>query len=628
MATINELSFNDTPKSSDSVPVYGTSSGMTQRTSVGLMLQGGLSSLPTVQPVDGSGELWIDTLDGNAIKAAIGPSTTGGNNLPQIVQNIANGTATDAGTLTGAEITPVSRGAGALQTTLTKIAQWVIQTYQGVTQSGTGAVARTILGKIFEQPVSVKDFGAQCDWNGTTGTDDTAAIQAAINYVNGKGGGKILIPGMSKCSGSLTCDGMIDIQFVGSSWVRNLMGVSGLIYTGTGARFLSARGTSGFRLDGISVAHTSSSFTGILVDLTGSSAQNTLFYGIRKSLLGTFNGPTSATLLSINGSANGLIEETLFSAGSIQVQLITSAATLNDFCNSVEIRKCTFAGASVATIKGGGQGITLDSNTFEGSSTTAPMAWDFSGCQAQGIAVRGNWLGDAAANGTWFVNMGQVSGFVFENNFVGGNTAFTTGAVDLTGCISYSIKGNFFFFMTNGISANSVTTGGEIKSNSFVSVTNPLGASPANFCNTDLSGNSPSISGFNALGSIGEYRSATVGGGVSLTNIVAANIASISLPPGDWDVSGVVQFTPAASTVMTGQFVSINTVSATTAGLGATTSIIGNVPAGSGSTQTPSPVVRISVLVTTTVYLVAVAAFSVSTLTAGGVIRARRAVPL
>ena len=106
MATINDLSFNDTPASSDSVPIYGTSNGMTQRTSVNKLLQGGLSSLPTVQPVDGSGELWIDVLDGNAVKAAIGPSSNAGVNLPQTVVNIANGTANDAGTLTGAEITP------------------------------------------------------------------------------------------------------------------------------------------------------------------------------------------------------------------------------------------------------------------------------------------------------------------------------------------------------------------------------------------------------------------------------------------------------------------------------------------------------------------------------------------
>lgn len=69
MATINDLPFSDTPNLSDSVPIYKTLSGVTQRTSVNLLLQA-LSQLPTVRPVTGSGELWIDTANGNVIKVA------------------------------------------------------------------------------------------------------------------------------------------------------------------------------------------------------------------------------------------------------------------------------------------------------------------------------------------------------------------------------------------------------------------------------------------------------------------------------------------------------------------------------------------------------------------------------
>jgi hypothetical protein len=70
MATINDLPFNQTPAPSDSLPLYSASSGTTQRTSINMLLAV-LSQLPTVQPVAGSGELWIDTANGNVIKAAI-----------------------------------------------------------------------------------------------------------------------------------------------------------------------------------------------------------------------------------------------------------------------------------------------------------------------------------------------------------------------------------------------------------------------------------------------------------------------------------------------------------------------------------------------------------------------------
>lgn len=57
----------------------------------------------------------------------------------------------------------------------------------GFLQAGTGAVARPIQDKLREN-VSVEDFGLAGNWNGTTGTDDTAKLQIAINSFNGKQG--------------------------------------------------------------------------------------------------------------------------------------------------------------------------------------------------------------------------------------------------------------------------------------------------------------------------------------------------------------------------------------------------------------------------------------------------------
>lgn len=56
-------------------------------------------------------------------------------------------------------------------------------------QAGTGAIPRSVQSKE-RDIVSVKDFGAV----GDNLTDDTAAIQAALNYINSVGGGEVYMP--------------------------------------------------------------------------------------------------------------------------------------------------------------------------------------------------------------------------------------------------------------------------------------------------------------------------------------------------------------------------------------------------------------------------------------------------
>ena len=88
---------------------------------------------------------------------------------------IANGTASPAGTLTGTETVPLSRGAGLLQTTWNTVATFILTIFTILIVSGPGAVARTIIAKLLEMPVSPEDFGAA--GNGTT--DDTVAYTMA-----------------------------------------------------------------------------------------------------------------------------------------------------------------------------------------------------------------------------------------------------------------------------------------------------------------------------------------------------------------------------------------------------------------------------------------------------------------
>ena len=131
-----------------------------------------------------------------------------------------------------------------------------------------------------------------------------------------------------------------------------------------------------------------------------------------------------------------------------------------------------------------------------------------------------------------------------------------------------------------------------------------------------------------AAGKIGEYIEGVLASGsaLSVTSGTALNVTSISLTAGDWEVSGAVVFSRAASTSVTLWVCGPSTTSATfdvDASKRAELAIAAQVPSSSNTVLHFSPI-RYSLAATTTIYIVALAAFTVSTMTAYGTIRARR----
>lgn len=124
-------------------------------------------------------------------------------------------------------------------------------------------------------------------------------------------------------------------------------------------------------------------------------------------------------------------------------------------------------------------------------------------------------------------------------------------------------------------------------------------------------------------GSVGEYVTSS-GSSVPITTNVAANIASISLTAGDWDVTGLVLFKPSSAT--TGQLqAGVSTASATyDATVGRYATVQYSSAAISGNSTFILPTTRYSLAATTTVYMVASSLFSGGTMSVDGIIRARR----
>lgn len=125
-----------------------------------------------------------------------------------------------------------------------------------------------------------------------------------------------------------------------------------------------------------------------------------------------------------------------------------------------------------------------------------------------------------------------------------------------------------------------------------------------------------------SAGYVGEYVTAT-SVPTAITSGAFTDLTSISLTEGDWDIGGTVAFTPAGTTVISQCVGSTSSTSATLGAFGEYFSLNTTTSAGAGSIFS-TPTSRKPLAATTTIYLVAYAAFTVSTCNALGTIWARR----
>jgi hypothetical protein len=126
---------------------------------------------------------------------------------------------------------------------------------------GAGAVSRLLVTKFEEVQISVKDFGAKGDGL----TDDTSAIQAAVNRVIAIGGGKVYLPpGAYVISSAIS---IAPVSITAISFNGAAKNATSLRQTSTSANGITASGqVSFFNLSDISIlANTSSSGTAVAV---------------------------------------------------------------------------------------------------------------------------------------------------------------------------------------------------------------------------------------------------------------------------------------------------------------------------------------------------------------------------
>lgn len=253
---------------------------------------------------------------------------------------------------------------------------------------------------------------------------------------------------------------------------------------------------------------------------------------------------------------------------------------------------------------------TQAANTLVANATgsiASPIAISAPSCSTSSSALQ--WTSGAGLTCNTSINSSTLGG-VAAASYLTSATASSTYATIPQATTTLAATGGSI----NGVSQG-LTTPAASRVTTLVATSTITPATTSGIVGTTLADNA------NA-GSVGEVISSTFSN-VPLTSATNVNVTSISLPPGDWDVSGYFLYGAATATNTAFVVGGVNTVSATLPAVGQYYQLTATFPVNAAVTVT-APIQRINVSTTTTVFLVSFCGFSVSTATATGFLRARR----
>ena len=298
--------------------------------------------------------------------------------------------------------------------------------------------------------------------------------------------------------------------------------------------------------------------------------------------------PTAVVVTGCNGAAQAL-QWTNGSGFGCNSNIATSGANANITSLSGLSTPLSVAqgGTGVTTSTGSGSVVLSASPTFTGTATF-----------------------NALATGSATISGGSLNGTP-----VGATTPSTGAFTTLSASSTVSGTGFSTYFASPPALGGTAANTGKFTTLQTTGAYTP--SSTAGIVGTTLGDNA------NA-GSVGEKLSVqTLRTTTSLTNATPANLASMSLSAGDWNVSCTASYSPAGTTNVIGVLAGISTTSASFGAQGTFTQLSGTLGTGS-QIDWPTPIVTENVTTSTTVYCVGQLNFNTSTATGGATIIARR----
>lgn len=489
----------------------------------------------------------------------------------------------------------------------------------------------------------------------------------ALNTLTGNTGGAL-----SPSAGNINIigSGVITVTGSGSTLTVSETPGTGLVATLTGDSGGAIGPTSG----NINLFGTTNEIV-----TTGTAASEKIVWTISSTLVlpGTFTANAGTALINTTGNASTTIGNTSGS-GAVTLNAPSGNLAINGDGNTISIAgdsaastldlgtgttgtismgsssagNTTITNGSSATFAIVGSGGTVDlaadanANTINLGSTSAGTVTIAAGTalDLQGAAATTILIGAAAQTGNITLGSSTATSSVLIANGSGTNTVSINNAASnshacavniLAGATPAASQTVAIMTGSNSAGTQSCTIGSTSQTaNTIVlNVGNSAGlvvncAAKANAITLTSGGGTYWGTQSNtapAAGFLGQQVRATVvqGSAVSLTTATPANVTSISLTAGIWDVTGLIMLTGGAVTGTIFQ-ASVNTTSATLGTLGDNQVEGASLPTAAADVTLTIPAYRISLNATTTVYLVAEATFTVGSPAAYGRISATR----